>query len=266
MCFGSGADRKRAPWWRTTRAFITTRRAFDRSRIETAARRPRPNRDRLRPWLDGKLLPTCPAFFAARITSPIKVSGRLAPRLPCWMRPGRTRRSSSRVVMARVLGQSVATALGCLKSLDDLAKAPAGCVGGVGKFLNLPNHMRRTAGRPFPLPSVGWVPVPPLHHTQTSATARQSMIICERAHCGRSLDDNATNSPSDCGASAVQSCAERSIEGRDDCGVGAEGVSLGGLDGREGNNDASVQDFTTAARMSVSSVALPPTIGARRDR
>jgi hypothetical protein len=58
MCFGS-ADRKRAPWCRTTRAFITTRRAFDRSRIETAARRPRPNRDRLRPWLDRKLLPTC---------------------------------------------------------------------------------------------------------------------------------------------------------------------------------------------------------------
>ena len=60
-----------------------TRRAFERSRIETAARRPRPNRERLRPWLERKLLPTCPAFFAARITSPTKVWGRLPPRLPC---------------------------------------------------------------------------------------------------------------------------------------------------------------------------------------
>ena len=82
MCLGSGAERKRAPWCRTTRAFITTRRAFDRSRIETAARRPRPNRERLGPWLERKLLPTWPAFFAARITSPTKVCGRLPPRLP----------------------------------------------------------------------------------------------------------------------------------------------------------------------------------------
>ena len=39
--------------------------------------------------------------WAARITSPTKVCGRLPPRLPCWMRPGRTRRSSSRVVIGR---------------------------------------------------------------------------------------------------------------------------------------------------------------------
>jgi hypothetical protein len=157
-------------------------------------------------------------------------------------------------------------ALGALKLLSYLKEAPAAGVGGIDEFLNLPNHMRRTAGRPFPLPSVGWVPMPPLHDPQTSATALQSMIISKRAHCGRSLDGKATNSPSDCGASAVQSCAERSVDGRDDGGVGAEGVSRGGLDGREGNNDASVQDFTTAARMTVSSVAFLPTIGARRDR
>ena len=61
------------PWCATTRAFITTRRAFERSGIDTAARRPRPNRDRLGRLDATKLLPTCPAFFAARITSPIKV-------------------------------------------------------------------------------------------------------------------------------------------------------------------------------------------------
>src|ERR1700731_1162519 len=68
--------------------------------METAARRPRPNRERLLPWLDRKLSPTCPALFAARMTSPTKVCGRLAPRLPWLIRPGRTRRSSSPVVMA----------------------------------------------------------------------------------------------------------------------------------------------------------------------
>jgi hypothetical protein len=85
----------------TTRAFITTRREFDRNWMETAARRPRPNRERLLPWLDRKLLPTCPALFAARMTSPTKVCGRLAPRLPWLIRPGRTRTSSSRIVMAQ---------------------------------------------------------------------------------------------------------------------------------------------------------------------
>jgi hypothetical protein len=58
---------------------MTTHRAGDRDERETAARLPRPNRDRLWPWLERKLLPTCPAFFAARIISPTKVLGGLAP-------------------------------------------------------------------------------------------------------------------------------------------------------------------------------------------
>src|SRR5450631_2785336 len=41
------------------------------------------------------------ALFAARMTSPTKVSGRLPPRLPWLIRPGRTRKSSSRVVIAQ---------------------------------------------------------------------------------------------------------------------------------------------------------------------
>jgi hypothetical protein len=75
------------------------------------------------------------------------------------------------------LTESSATALGGLKSFSYLHKAPAVGAGDVGEFLNLPNHMRRAEGRPFPLPSVGWVPMPPLHHTQTFATALQSTII-----------------------------------------------------------------------------------------
>jgi hypothetical protein len=42
-----------------------------------------------------------PALFAARMTSPTKDCGRLAPRLPWLIRPGRTRKSSSRIVMAQ---------------------------------------------------------------------------------------------------------------------------------------------------------------------
>jgi hypothetical protein len=39
----------------------------------------------LRPWFDRKLLPRCPAFLAARETSPTKVCGRLARHLPWWI-------------------------------------------------------------------------------------------------------------------------------------------------------------------------------------
>ena len=35
----------------------------------------------------------------------------------------------------------------------------------------------------------------PLHHTQTSATALHSMMISERAHCGRSLDRQGDEQP-----------------------------------------------------------------------
>ena len=82
------------------RVIMTTRRPGDRDDRESAARRPRPKVERpLLPLAPRKFLPVWPAFFAARITSPTKVSGRLPPRLPCWMRPGRMRRSSSRVVI-----------------------------------------------------------------------------------------------------------------------------------------------------------------------
>ena len=81
MCLASGAERKRLPWWRTMRAIMTTRRPVDRDERESAARRPRPKRERLRTALAAaKLLPTCPAFFAARITSPTKLFGRDRPR------------------------------------------------------------------------------------------------------------------------------------------------------------------------------------------
>src|SRR5579872_3207628 len=86
---------------------MTTRLPRGRVDRDRAARRPRPNVERpaellLRP----NALPRWPAFFAARITSPTKVFGRLAPWLPWRMRPGRTRRSSSRVVMAALASEN----------------------------------------------------------------------------------------------------------------------------------------------------------------
>ena len=80
---------------------MTTRRPRGRVDSDRAARRPRPNVERpAEPPLLPNVLPRWPAFFAARVTSPTKVFGRLAPWLPWRMRPGRTCRSSSRVVTA----------------------------------------------------------------------------------------------------------------------------------------------------------------------
>ena len=79
----------------------TTRRPDGRDASDSAARRPRPKVERpADPPLPLKAGPRCPAFIAARITSATKPFGRLAPRWPGRMRPGRGLKSSSRVVMA----------------------------------------------------------------------------------------------------------------------------------------------------------------------
>lgn len=73
-----------------------------RAQADRDCRTPAPaEAERLRSGPDRKLLPTCPALLAARMTCPTNVCGRLAPRLPWPMRPGLTRMSSSRIVMAQ---------------------------------------------------------------------------------------------------------------------------------------------------------------------
>src|ERR1700692_2329892 len=109
-----------------------------------------------------------------------------------------------------------------------MQSAPAGGIGDVGKNLNLPNHISRAEGRPFPLPSVGWVPVLTVHHTQTAAIALHSTTATDRPHCDRSRFDRATNSPSDCGARPVQSCAGRLVDGCGDCGGFGAGAAVWG--------------------------------------
>ena len=82
----------------------TTRRVDERDASESAARRPRPKVDRPLPFpAPLNVAPRWPAFAAARITSPTKVFGRLAPRLPWRMRPGLAVKSSSALVMARAV-------------------------------------------------------------------------------------------------------------------------------------------------------------------
>ena len=81
------------------------------------------------------------------------------------------------------------------------------------KISNPANHMRPAEGGAFILPSVGWVPEQPLLYTQTSAIALQSTTDPMGAHCERPLLERATNRPSDCGASPVQSCAGRLADG-----------------------------------------------------
>ena len=122
-------------------------------------------------------------------------------------RAGRRRASSWCRAPMRVR----ATALEALKCLHNLRKAPAAGVGGVGEFLNLPNHMRRAEGRPFPLPSVGWSPPLPCAHTQTCPIARQTPMRPKAAHSLGSRADRGANSPSDCGARPVQSAAGLAI-------------------------------------------------------
>jgi hypothetical protein len=81
--FRERRGRKPPARWRTIRAMTTTRRLDDREARDSAARRPQPKVERPtdRP-LGPNVQPRWPAFFAARITSPTKLFGRLAPWLP----------------------------------------------------------------------------------------------------------------------------------------------------------------------------------------
>jgi hypothetical protein len=77
---------------------IVTRRLGDRGDRRGHATAAGDGRARIARARELKVLPVCPALFAARITSPTKVFGRLVPRLPRWIRLGWTRKSLSRTV------------------------------------------------------------------------------------------------------------------------------------------------------------------------
>ena len=167
------------PWWRTIRVMMTTRRPGERERQRQGGAPASPERRAaLRRRRCGRsVLPVWPAFFAARITSPTKVFGRLAPWLPWRMRPGRTWRSSSRVVMAARAsgnggdGARIVEIVGTLRQ----ERQQAGCAD-VPKNPTQPTTCARPKVGAFILPSVGRVPLQPLSDPQTCAGTRHAPI------------------------------------------------------------------------------------------
>src|SRR5665213_614474 len=194
---------------------MTTLREVERIDKESAARRPRPKRERLTPALPWpKLSPMCPALFAALITWPTKLFARLAPWLPWRIRPGRTWMSSSRVLMTLDIRKKRLTARGPLKLLRFVPQAPAGAVGAVATMSRPTNHMRATEVGAFPLPSVARIPPLPLPHVRTRDNPRQSAIKRDRNHCDLISLARRTNRLPNCGTRADKSTMARTLGGR----------------------------------------------------
>src|SRR6266567_2341764 len=90
-------------------------------------------------------------------------------------------------------------ALAALISFEKLSKAPAWCIAGMTKFSRATNHIGRTDGRPFPLPSAVDFPVPPPDHFPTCQNFRRPARKRDFNHRNRSSFDRRTNKPSACG-------------------------------------------------------------------
>src|SRR5258708_13574943 len=169
----NGADRKRLPVCRTTRAFVTTRREPERSDRESAAPRPRPKRERCAPPVPRpKLSAACAGLLAARMTSPMNVSGLRLLRPGSRMRPSLMRRSSSRALTDVPRCARMAMALSVLKCLAFRLEAPAGWCDEMAKYPNPTNHLRPAEGGAFPLPSCGRAPVAVMRRCQTCEVMR----------------------------------------------------------------------------------------------
>src|SRR5258706_8702314 len=193
----NGADRKRLPVCRTTRAFVTTRREPERKDRESAAPRPRPKRERCAPPVPRpKLSPTCPAFLAARMTSPMNVSGLRLLRPRSRMRPSLMRRSSSRRLTDVPQCARMAMALSVLKCLAFRLEAPAGCCDEMAKYPNPTNHLRPAEGGAFPLPSCGRAPAAVMPHCQTCELMGDCAKCLHPNHGEVCWADLGTNRPS----------------------------------------------------------------------
>ena len=146
----------------------TTRRPGERAASESAARRPRPNVELPLLLSRPNSLPVCPAFLAARMTWPTKLFGRLAPRFPCWMRPGRTLISSSRTVTAVDIRKTVTDGARCVE-FDELCEIGASgypCPNAQNSQSNQPHAPDE--GRGFYLAIRGWyLPAPTASHQNT---------------------------------------------------------------------------------------------------
>ena len=103
--------------------------------------------------------------------------------------------------------------------------------------------MRRTAGRPFPLPSVGWSPPLPCTHTRNLSDGPPDPDETDSAaHSLGSRADSGANSPSDCGARPVQSVAGLAMDRRLPTPPNDMASVLEASFARTGNNGEVVQD------------------------
>ena len=160
--------------------------------------------------------------------------------LPCWMRPGRMRRSSSCVVIAGAAAQSEAMALGILKSLRNWRDAPARRLPQWSKSPTPPTTCARPRSALLSCRSVGWVPGLPPCDPQTCAKALHSMMACKRGHGCDVRCDMGTNSPFERGERCVESAVVVTGDGWSIGALedGCDGCAL--LSGRMGNSGASV--------------------------
>jgi hypothetical protein len=78
-------------------------------------------------------------------------------------------------------------------------------IAGVTKSSRATNHIGRTDGRPFPLPSVAEISLPQLPHIKTCDTPRRSAMKRDLDHCDLIPLVRRTNRLPDCGTRADKS-------------------------------------------------------------
>src|SRR5579864_193912 len=175
------------------------------------------------------------------------------------MRPGRTRRSSSRAVIEVLPLRNKGDGARSIEILALFAESASSGYWSRFEFLHLPNHMRPTAVGAFILPSVGWVPGLPPCDPPTCAKALPSMMTFKRAHGCDVRCDTATNSPSELG----ERCAESAVVVTGDSSPADpfedSSAACMLLSGCIGNSGASVHPRATAAT-SIESSSVPTPI------
>jgi hypothetical protein len=133
-------------------------------------------------------------------------------------------------------------ALAALISFEKMWRAPAVNVAGVTQSSRATNHIGRTDGRPFPLPSVARVALLLLSHIRMCDVARQTAMKCDLVHCDRISLARCTNRVPDCGTRADRSTTVRTLGECSGCKPCVGGrPSAGLLLARAENNGESAQ-------------------------
>ena len=160
MCFESGAERKRPPRCRTTRAMTTTRRLGEREARDNAVA----DRGRRSSGLRSRFLAGTFGLVACLLRGPHHLADEALRSLGAPIAVTDAAAARAEVVVAsswrRTSLPIPGMALGTLKSLAVQAKAPAAQAGWMSKISNPTNHMRPAGGGAFILPSMVGVSPP----------------------------------------------------------------------------------------------------------